>query len=197
MYLLGLIPARGGSVRVSRKNLRKIGPWTLTEWAIEYARRATRLDRYVVCSEDAEIQLVAQRAGAEVWVEPMALAHKPIVEVAAWALAKADRNGTRPDVVVVLQPTTPFRPLQFVELAVSWFKTTDADSLVTVKDGRPTGEFYASRRETILSGRLLGPNCRELSGGEPPINIDTEWDLVQAERYYLTARGRWWCDPDT
>ena len=197
MYLLGVIPARGGSVRLPRKNLRRIGPWTLTEWAIAYARRATRLDRYVVCSEDPEIRAHAQAAGAEVWVEPMALAQKPIAAVVGWALAKADQSGAPPDAVIVLQPTTPFRSLQYVELCVSWFKSSEMDSLVTTKHDHPTGEVYASRRATILSGRLLGPQCGELPGGDPLINIDTEWDLVLAERYYLNTRGRWWCDTDT
>ena len=108
-------------------------------------------------------------------------------------MALMQAGPPHPDVVIVLQPTTPFRPPWLIEKMLTHFDYSDCDSAVTVWDGHPTGEVYGARRDLLLAGRLLGPKCLDVGAVDPAININTEWDLVRAERHYAIERDDdWW-----
>ena len=71
---IAIIPARGGSKRIPRKNIRLFSGKPIIAWSIEAARKSAVFDHVVVSTEDAEIAEVAKRLGAEVpFVRPMAL----------------------------------------------------------------------------------------------------------------------------
>ena len=70
MNILGLIPARGGSKRVPRKNLQLLGPQPLLVWTLAAAHYSDYLDRFVVSSEDEEIIEVARDHAVEVLERP-------------------------------------------------------------------------------------------------------------------------------
>ena len=135
MEYLALIPARGGSKSVPRKNIRPLAGRPLIAWTIEAARAASRIGRVVVSTDDEEIAEVARRAGAEVpFRRPAELgldttATEPVLLHALDALTSA---GYRPDAVVLLQPTSPVRRPGAIDGALHQFEAQGADSLVSV-----------------------------------------------------------------
>jgi CMP-N-acetylneuraminic acid synthetase len=133
--VLGLIPAKGGSVRVARKNLRMLGGKPLLQWAIESARGAGCLDRIVVSTEDAEAAEVARACGADVpFTRPEQLAHDPfgVVDVCLHALDALEAQGDAYSHLVILLPTSPFRRALHVREAVERFYASGAAFLMSV-----------------------------------------------------------------
>ena len=124
--VVGLIPARGGSKGVPRKNLAVVGGRPLLAWTIDAAQRARTLDRVVVSTDDDEI---ASAAGTEVLRRPARLAEDatPMIDVVRHAV-----DELAPDVVVLLQPTSPLRRAQHIDVVVDLLLESGADSVVTV-----------------------------------------------------------------
>jgi CMP-N,N'-diacetyllegionaminic acid synthase len=135
MNVLGLIPARGGSKGIPRKNLALLGGRPLIAWTIEAARTTTRLQRVIVSTDDEEIAGVARMAGAEVpFLRPKELASDtaaalPVIRHAVEAL---DATGWPADAVVYLQPTSPFRGSGAIERAVALLASGTCDTVVSV-----------------------------------------------------------------
>lgn len=111
--VLALIPARGGSKGVPRKNLALLGGRPLIAWSIEAALRCPGVTRVVVSTEDEEIADTARAFGAEVpFLRPAALAadQSDLSKALEHTLARLAEQGYRPDCVAHLAPTSPFRP---------------------------------------------------------------------------------------
>jgi CMP-N-acetylneuraminic acid synthetase len=131
MRTAAIIPARGGSKRIPRKNLARVGDRTLVEHAIA---AAARLDAAWVSTEDAEIAHVAEAMGALVRRRPDRLARDESSTedvITDWLGHLAGRDEL-PDVVVLLQPTSPLRTVEHVVDAVQLLARTGADSLCSV-----------------------------------------------------------------
>lgn len=136
MNVLGVIPARGGSQSITRKNLVPLGGRPLIAYTCEAALAARRLDRVIISTDDAEIAGVAQALGAEVpFLRPEALAADtvPMIDVLRHAVRSLeDRDGYRADIVVLLQPTSPLRQARHIDETVDLLLRTGADSVVSV-----------------------------------------------------------------
>lgn len=133
--VLGLIPAKGGSVRVARKNLRPLGGKPLLQWTIDAALRSGCLDRVVVSTEDPEAAALARQGGAEVpFMRPQHLARDPfgVVDVCLHALDELESGGERFDHLVVLLPTSPFRTWRHISEALRKYRELRADFLMSV-----------------------------------------------------------------
>jgi CMP-N-acetylneuraminic acid synthetase len=126
MDVLGLIPARGGSKGIPRKNLAPVGGRPLLAWTVEAARAASELTRTVVSTDDDEI---AAAAGIEVLRRPEELAanETPMAAVVRHAI-----DELAPDVVVLLQPTSPLRRGEHIDEAVRQLLESGADAVVSV-----------------------------------------------------------------
>jgi CMP-N-acetylneuraminic acid synthetase len=126
MDVLGLIPARGGSKGILRKNLAPVAGKSLLAWTVEAAHGAEKLTRVVVSTDDDDIAAAAE---ADVLRRPAELAQDdtPMVDVIRHAIDQLD-----PHVVVVLQPTSPLRRSEHVDGAVLLLLETRADSVVSV-----------------------------------------------------------------
>lgn len=137
-YVLGVIPARGGSKGLPGKNLRVLGRLSLLGHAIASAREATRLTRFIVSTDSPAIADEARRHAAEVpFLRPAELATDeagmvPVLQHAVRWLESA--AGTRPDFVVTLQPTSPFRTGADIDQTVGKLLETGADSAQTVTE---------------------------------------------------------------
>lgn len=126
--VVAVIPARGGSQGVPRKNLRRVGGVPLLARAITSARAASRVDRVVVSTDDAEIAAVAREWGAEVVERPAALSgHTASSESAL--LHALDELDTADGVLVFLQATSPFIDPLDLDAAVERVAAREADSL--------------------------------------------------------------------
>lgn len=120
--VLALIPARGGSKGVPRKNLRLLGGYPLVAWAVASALASKRVARVIVSTDDEEIADAARSCGAAVpFLRPASLAADtttdlPVFQHALdWLLEAEDY---RPDLVVHLRPTSPIRPRGLVDRGV-------------------------------------------------------------------------------
>jgi CMP-N,N'-diacetyllegionaminic acid synthase len=133
--VLGLVPARSGSKGVPGKNVRPLAGRTLLEYTARAARDSGVLDRVILSTDASEIAEAGRRAGIEVpFMRPAALAadDTPMVPVIEHALAEVSRQGWLPDLVVLLQPTSPLRRPDHIRAAVNLLRETGADSVVTV-----------------------------------------------------------------
>ncbi|MCH7776080.1 MAG: acylneuraminate cytidylyltransferase family protein [Gemmatimonadetes bacterium] len=126
--ILGVIPARGGSKGLSRKNIRSFCGRPLIAWSIAAAREANLIDRFIVSTEDAGIAEVARFEGAEILPRPASLATDDATTV---EVLKHVLEHIKAEVIVLLQPTCPIRRNRIVDRAIERFLETEADSLAT------------------------------------------------------------------
>jgi CMP-N,N'-diacetyllegionaminic acid synthase len=135
MRLLSIIPARGGSKGVPRKNLRDIAGKPLIAWSIEQSLACAAVARTVVSTDDAEIAAVARAYGADVpFMRPaeLALDTSPTEPVMTHALDEYARLGETFDAVMLLQATSPLRLPGTLDAAVRRFESSGANSLLGV-----------------------------------------------------------------
>lgn len=124
--VVALIPARGGSKGLPRKNLADLGGRPLLAWSVESALQATTVDRVVVCTDDEEIATAARSAGAEVpWLRPAELATDDAADLPVFehALDRLDAAGPPVEVFVHLRPTSPFREAGLIDRAVTLLRS--------------------------------------------------------------------------
>lgn len=132
--ILAIIPARGGSKGVVDKNTRLLNGKPLIAWTIEQALAAPSITRVIVSTDSPAIAEVALAAGAEVpALRPAELGqdHIPTEPVLLHVVKEWCPQG-RPDVVMLLQPTSPLRLEHTLEAAITKFIESDADSLLSV-----------------------------------------------------------------
>lgn len=136
MKTLGIIPARGGSKGIPRKNIRMLAGKPLLAWTAEAALRSS-LSRVILSSDDTEIIAVGREYGLEApFIRPPELAQDdtPAIDVVVHALtALFQMEGYRPDSVMLLQPTSPLRTARHIDEALDLFsRHPEATSLVSV-----------------------------------------------------------------
>ena len=133
--VLAIVPARGGSKGVPGKNLRPLAGRLLIEYATEAARRSGVVDRTILSTDSAEIADAGRRIGMDVpFVRPAELSQdeSPMLGVIQHAVRELETRGFTPQIVVLLQPTSPLRRPEHVRKAVELLRETGADSVVTV-----------------------------------------------------------------
>lgn len=139
--ILALIPARGGSKGVPRKNIRDVGDKPLIAWSIEAAIQSARLDRVIVTTDDVEIAAIAQQYGAEVpFTRPSVLAQDQttsadvVIHALDWLSTHQNYN---PDLILLLQPTSPLRSTADIDAAIDLLQEKRASSIVSVCEAHP------------------------------------------------------------
>jgi len=144
--VVAIIPARGGSKGVPRKNLASLAGKPLIVHSIEDARTAKLVDRVVVSTDDAELAAVSLAAGAEVIERPLALAGDTASSESALqhALGELERTGPTPELIVFLQCTSPVRTGEDVDGAIRRLREAGADSLLSVS---PNHRFLWEERD--------------------------------------------------
>jgi CMP-N,N'-diacetyllegionaminic acid synthase len=140
MKVLGIITARGGSKGVPGKNLKLLGGKPLLAHTIE-AVNDCALDRVILSTEDQRIADTARSLGCEVpFMRPAELSrdetpHLPVIQHAVQWLR--DHERYEPDVVLILQPTSPLRSMVDIAAALRMLELSDADSVVSVNEVSP------------------------------------------------------------
>ncbi|MDP2777957.1 MAG: acylneuraminate cytidylyltransferase [Anaerolineales bacterium] len=118
---LALIPARGSSKGIPRKNIRSFAGYPLIAWSIAAAKQSVSVTRIIVSTDDEEIAAVAREFGAETpFLRPVELSQDkttdlPVFEHALKWLDAERVEGYCPDVIVQLRPTSPIRPRNMVD----------------------------------------------------------------------------------
>ena len=197
--ILGIIPARGGSKGIPRKNIRLLAGKPLLAWSIEAAQASKRLDRTVVSTEDPEIAAAAKRYGAEVIDRPAALASD---ETLTLPVLQHALEKIQADTVVLLQPTSPVREAGLVDLCIERFLQSGADSLATgywckakeygTAETRrqeipgffvDDGNLYVMKAELLRRGDRYGKKIERVAlSREQNLDLDDEFDFKMAEQ---------------
>lgn len=158
--VLAVIPARGGSKRLPRKNIMKLCGRPLISYTIDAVKNATLITHWLVSTEDEAIKRVAQECRAPVpFIRPPDLATDTVrnVEVVLHALKSMEESkGITYDMIVLLQPTSPIRDATHIDEAIKKLWESDLPTLAAVK-----GPFQ--KRDPILKrinsdGNLI-PYC--------------------------------------
>jgi CMP-N-acetylneuraminic acid synthetase len=162
MRVLGLVPARGGSQGIPRKNIAQVSGQPLLQYTAEAALRSRRLARVVLSTDDEEIADVGRRCGLEVpFMRPPELARDetPSLPVVHHVLRRLEADGARFDAVCLLQPTHPLRRASDIDGAIELLERTGADSVISFVD---VGETHPARMRKIgADGRISDPPFAE------------------------------------
>jgi N-acylneuraminate cytidylyltransferase len=169
--VLAIIPARGGSKGIPRKNIKNFAGHPLIAYSIEAGTAAQTVTRVLVSTDDEEIAAVAREYGAETpFLRPDEIAQDRTLDLPVFQHALewlAEHEGYRPDVVVQLRPTSPVRPPDLVDEAVrTLLAHPQADS---VRGVVPAGQNpHKMWRIDPKSGRMN--NLLDVEGIEEPYN---------------------------
>jgi len=188
MSAIAIIPARGGSVRIPRKNIRSFWGKPIMAYSIIAAQESGVFDKILVSTDDKEIAAVADRYGADVWWRPQDDGTKGTQEVTAGVLR--EHHGY--DFACCLYATAPMVfPTDLVRGDDHLFKST-FDYVVSVGEWlKDPGMFYFGRARAFLSDAPL----LSVRTGILPVNahrccdINTEEDWLRAERMYAELKG--------
>lgn len=176
-HVLAVIPARGGSKSIPLKNIRQLAGKPLLVYTIEAAKRSRYLNRCVVSTDDDEIVKVATECRAEVIRRPAEYAtdQAPTEWALLHALDVLKASGYRPDFVVTLEPTSPFRTAELVDRCIAVaIERPDADCVMTVT---PTRKCY---------GRLVGGRFEYLFPDQPRRRQDRTPLYEESSTVYVT-----------
>jgi len=135
MNILGLVPARGGSKGVPRKNIRLLAGKPLLAYTAEAALSSKRLTRVILSTDDAEIAEVGCACGLEVpFLRPAELAEDttPTLPVVQHAVRFLEARGERFDAICLLQPTNPLRQTADIDGCVVLLESAETDTVFTM-----------------------------------------------------------------
>jgi len=134
--VVALIPARGGSEGIPRKNLKEIQGDPLVGIAARHGLAAETIDRTIVNSEDKEIRSVGEDYGADVMDRPEKYTQDDTIQevdrLLQWSVEKLESEGASIDVVVLLYPTGPLRTVETIDAAVERIADDDYDSVLSL-----------------------------------------------------------------
>ena len=176
--VLGIIPARGGSKRIPRKNVRPFQGHSLVSIAIKSAAFSRYLDKVVVSTDDAEIKHIAENLNHQVIDRPEHLSN----DTASSEDAMRHALTVLPDYrwIVLLQPTSPYRTAEDIDgcldLLIAKFRNTSAAFTVT-PEGETNGAVYACTAEWLGRGNSFRTNAwfaKYVMPLERSLDIDTE-----------------------
>jgi len=136
--LTAFIPARGGSKGVPNKNIKEFAGKPLIVHSIEYALNCSQIDEVVVSTDDDKIAKIARKAGARIVNRPPELSTDSATTESA-IHHFVNKFNKKPDILVLLQPTSPYRPNGSLENAISHFTENGFDSLLSII---PTHRFF-------------------------------------------------------
>lgn len=199
LKIIGIIPARGGSKGIPRKNIKEICGKPLIAWTIEAAKESKLMDKFIVSTEDEEIAEVAKKYGAEVLERPAELATD---EASTLVVLEDVVKKIDADIVVVLQPTSPVRDKYLIDECIKRFKEKEADSLATgfichyKEYGTNTkrrqdikgffyddGNVYVIKADLIRKGDRYGEKIEKMEiSREQNAEIDDEFDFWLLEQ---------------
>jgi CMP-N,N'-diacetyllegionaminic acid synthase len=147
--IVALIAARGGSKRLPRKNILPLRGVPLIEWSIAAAQACPLIDEVIVSTDDPEIADIAALAGAIVLDRPanLALDQTPSLPVFQDAL---QRMRPQTDVLVVMQPTTPFRRNEDIEFGITQLIDLEADAVIAVSQAKMGPEWLLEIEDGLL-----------------------------------------------
>ena len=132
--ILALIPARGGSKGIKKKNIKLLFGKPLIAWTIDQAKKSEYLNKIIVTTEDEEIGEISRSWGADIIKRPKELAkdESPTIDAIFHTLEVLKSENYNPDIIILLQPTSPLRTTKDIDNAMELFLNTNCESVVSV-----------------------------------------------------------------
>ena len=155
MRIVGLIPARGGSKGIPRKNVTQLAGRSLIEWSISAATKAKSIDDVFVSTEDPEIASVSAASGATVIPRPNELSSdvSSTDGVIAHAIDYLAEQAIPVTHICLLQPTSPLRSDNHIDEAVAVLQNRQSDCVISVYEPRhPIMKAYRQLPDGTISG---------------------------------------------
>lgn len=179
--ILAIIPARGGSKGVPRKNIRNLAGKPLIAWTIDEAKKSRYIDRVILSSEDEEIIEVAKKYGCDVpFIRPLELAQDDTPGIVPVLHAIEQCPGY--DYVILLQPTSPLRTVADIDGCIEYLFKKQAKICVSVTDvdKSPYWMFVIDngqmkpliRQDELITRRQDSPSVYALNGAIYVAKID-------------------------
>jgi len=189
--VVAVIPARARSKSLPGKNMKKLLGKSLIFYTIKAALRSKFIDRTIVSTDGKKIAEIAKKYGAEVpFLRPAHLAtdtaHTPaVIEHAINYLEKDD--GYRVNIVVTLQPTSPLRQAEHIDLGIKKFLNAGTDSLVGVKVAFPPWWLFKPKGNKVVPFIEFkkGVNALNLERQQLPKIYQVNGALYATKRDYL------------
>ncbi len=165
--IITIIPARGGSKGIPRKNIKLLAGKPLISYTIETAKQSKHINQIIVSTEDQEIKEVAQKYGAEVIDRPEELAQDniPTLPVLQHVVQTLQDNNEQVKLIVLLQPTAQFQKVEEIDEAIEIMLNRNWDSLISLS---PIPKHFNPIWQKTLAedGQVLNESNNE------PINDD-------------------------
>lgn len=134
--IIALIPARGGSKSIPKKNIALLGGKPLIAWSIEVAKSIDFIDEIIVSTDCKEIAEVANNFGAKVQERPSELASDSslVIDTVRYVLSNMENDLNDDDYLLLLEPTCPLRSEQDIRSCINLIETEQLDSVATYKE---------------------------------------------------------------
>ena len=156
MNVCSIIPARGGSKGIPRKNIKLLNGKPVIAYSIDASLSSDLIKDTYVTTEDDEISKISEEYGAKVINRPQDLAedNSTTVDVILHSLDCLEKEGNLPDFFVLLQPTSPLRTETDINNAIELFINGECDALISVSEIEHTSMMTFEIKDHFLS-----PDC--------------------------------------
>lgn len=134
MKILAIIPARSGSKGIPCKNIQKLGKYPLIYYTIKSAQQS-KVNRIIVSTDNKEISKISMKYGAEIpFLRPKKISQSNSSTTVAieHAVKSLNKFGYNPDIIVLLQPTSPFRSANMINRSIEMLIHSNASSVISV-----------------------------------------------------------------
>jgi N-acylneuraminate cytidylyltransferase len=158
--VLAIVPARGGSKGIKRKNLQELGGHPLVSWPLQVAARTSGIDRIVVSTDDDEIAAVARSYDADVDMRPAHLAtdSAAVFDVLLDLRERLRQVGEDARLCVLLEPTSPFRSPELIAKCLSRLTEGGFDSSATFCECRTNPHRAWTITDGVIDNFIPGAN---------------------------------------
>lgn len=182
--ILSIIPARGGSKSIKKKNIVEICGKPLIAWTIETAFKTVEIDKVVVSTDDIEIASIAKEYGADVQMRPLSLATDTslVIDTIKYVINTLKDCSEHYDYVVLLEPTSPFRSVDDISECINLIYSKSLDSVATFKEAdlnpHRAWEIDDSSPRTFIKGAIPWlprqelPKAYQLNGAVYVTDVD-------------------------
>lgn len=190
---LAIMPARGGSKRLPRKNVLDLGGKPLIAWSIDAARDCPYLDEVMVTTDDAEIADVARLHGANVpFLRPSALASDTVASFDAIKHAidfYQHELGKEFDFIVLLQPTSPLRGARDISAAIELLEQKKADAIISVCEVDHSPLWMNTLPDDLSMDKFIRDEVKNVRSQDLPKNYRLNGAIYICRTSRLLAEG--------
>lgn len=194
--MIAIIPARGQSKGLPRKNIRLLLNKPLIAYTIGSAKAVKEIIQVIVSTEDEEIAQISQKYGASVIYRPEELAQDetPTIDVIIHVLDEIEGNQkSKPKNIILLQPTSPLRTIEDIKRAINLYQTQACDSLISVCD-YPHPPQWALKIENNFLLPNYGPKYLKLRRQELPKLYSPNGAIYIASSSILREKRTFYCE---